>query len=46
MVQKEYFFLLILKKGIFGVIKVVDGNERAIPSLIYNLFKKFKIMNK
>ena len=35
-----------LKKGLSGVIKIVDGNERAIPYLIYNLFKKFKIMNK
>ena len=34
-----------LKKGISGVIKVVDGNERAIPAVTYNIFKKFKIMN-
>ncbi len=34
-----------LRKGIVGVIKIVDGNERAIPSLVYNLFKKFSIMN-
>ncbi len=39
------FLFTDLKKGIVGVIKVVDGNERAIPSVIYNLFKKFKIMN-
>ena len=35
-----------LPKGIFGVLKVVDGNERALPSAIYSLFKKFKILNK
>ena len=34
-----------LKKEISGVIKVSDGNERAIPSLIFNIFKKFKVMN-
>ena len=40
------FLFLHLKKGIFGVLKVVDGNERALPSSIYTLFKKFKILNK
>jgi len=39
------FLFIDLKKGIVGVIKVVDGNERAIPSITYNLFKKFKNMN-
>tara|TARA_B100002052_G_scaffold223769_1_gene205873 strand:+ start:154 stop:1146 length:993 start_codon:yes stop_codon:yes gene_type:complete len=39
------FLFTNLEKGIAGIIKVVDGNERAIPSVIYNLFKKFKIMN-
>ena len=34
-----------LKKEIIGVIKVVDGNERAIPAVLYKLFNKFKIMN-
>jgi len=34
-----------LNKGIAGVIKVADGNERAIPPIVYNIFKKFKIMN-
>ena len=32
-------------KDLVGIIKIVDGNERAIPSIIYNLFKKLKIMN-
>ena len=35
-----------LKKGISGVVKVTDGNERAIPITIMNIFKKLKIMNK
>lgn len=39
------FLFTELKKSITGVIKIVDGNERAIPSLIYNLFKKLNIMN-
>ena len=34
-----------LKKGIAGVIKVEDGNERALPSIVYNLFNKFKILS-
>ena len=33
-------------KGISGVVKVTDGNERAIPITIINIFKKLKIMNK
>lgn len=40
------FLFLHLKKEIFGIFKVVDGNERALPSAIYTLFKKFKILNK
>ncbi len=40
------FLFVDLNKKIVGVIKVADGNERALPSIIYNLFKKFKIMNK
>ena len=35
-----------LKKGISGVVKVTDGNERAIPITIINIFKKLKLMNK
>ncbi len=40
------FLFTDLKKGLSGVIKIVDGNERAVPNLIFNLFKKFKIMDK
>ena len=40
------FLFTDLNKGLSGVIKIVDGNERAIPYLIFNLFKKLKIMNK
>ncbi len=39
------FLFVDLKKGITGAIKVIDGNERAIPPLIYKLFKKFNIMD-
>ena len=39
------FLFTDLKNGIAGVIKVIDGNERAIPSVCYELFKKFKILN-
>ncbi len=39
------FLFVDLNKEISGVIKIVDGNERAIPSVVYNIFKKFKIMN-
>jgi len=39
------FLFLHLKKGIFGILKVVDGNERALPSAVYNLCKKFNILN-
>ena len=27
------------------VIKNIDGNERAIPALIYKIFRRFKIMS-
>ena len=40
------FLFLHLKKGIFGILKVVDGNERALSSAVYSLCKKFKILNK
>ena len=33
------------KKKIGGVIKVKDGNERAIPSIANQIFKKLKILN-
>lgn len=39
------FLFLHLQKGIFGILKVNDGNERALPSAIYSLCKKFKILN-
>ena len=39
------FLFVSLKKRISGIIKVSDGNERAIPSIIYNIFKKFQIMS-
>ena len=34
------------KKKIGGIIKVEDGNERAIPSIANEIFKKLKILNK
>ena len=39
------FLFVHFKKGISGVIKVRDGNERAIPITIINIFKKLKLMN-
>ena len=39
------FLFIDLKKEISGVIKINDGNERAIPSVIFTFFKKLKIMN-
>tara|TARA_Y100001970_G_scaffold9137_1_gene10642 strand:- start:27944 stop:28960 length:1017 start_codon:yes stop_codon:yes gene_type:complete len=35
-----------LEKKIVGVIKVKDGNERALPSVVQYIFKKLKILNK
>ena len=40
------FLFIHLKKGVFGILKVKDGNERALPSAIYALMKKFRILNK
>ncbi len=40
------FLFVHLKKGIFGILKVKDGNERALPSAMHTLMKKFKILNK
>ena len=40
------FLFLHLEKGIFGILKVVDGNERALSSAIYSLSKKFNLLNK
>jgi len=39
------FLFINLEVGITGIIKVEDGNERALPSVIYSIFKKYKIMN-
>ena len=39
------FLFAHLKKGISGVIKVTDGNERAIPITVINIFKKLKIFS-
>ena len=40
------FLFAHLKKGISGVVKITDGNERAIPITLINIFKKLKLMNK
>ena len=40
------FLFIHLKKGIFGVLKVTDGNERVLPSAVYTLCKKFNLLNK
>ena len=40
------FLFIHLKKGLFGVFKVIDGNERALPSAVFEVFKKFKIFDK
>ncbi len=43
----EGIFLFVdFQKEISGVIKIADGNERAIPISILNIFKKFKVMSK
>ena len=40
------FLFAHIKKGLYGVLKVTDGNERALPSAIFEIFKKFNILNK
>ena len=40
------FLFVDIQKEISGVIKITDGNERAIPITILNIFKKFKVMSK
>ena len=40
------FLFIHLKKGIFGVLKVIDGNERVLPSAVCALFEKLKIIEK
>ena len=40
------FLFIDIQKEISGVIKITDGNERAIPITLLNIFEKLKIMNK
>ncbi len=40
------FLFVDFQNEISGVIKITDGNERAIPIAILNIFKKFKVMSK
>ena len=40
------FLFIHLKKGIFGILKVKDGNERVLPSAVHTLFTKFNILDK
>ena len=40
------FLFIHLKKGIFGVLKVIDGNERVLSSAVCALFEKLKIIGK
>ncbi len=40
------FLFVDFQKEISGIIKITDGNERAIPIAILNIFKKFKVMSK
>ena len=40
------FLFVDFQNEISGVIKITDGNERAVPIAIINIFKKFKIMSK
>ena len=39
------FLFVDIQKEISGVIKITDGNERAIPITIINILKKLRIMN-
>ena len=40
------FLFVDIQKEISGVIKITDGNERAIPIVIKNILKKLKIINR
>ena len=40
------FLFVDFQNEISGVIKITDGNERAIPIAILNIFKKFQVMSK
>ena len=39
------FLFIDIQKEISGVIKITDGNERAIPIILLSIFKKLKILN-
>ena len=40
------FLFIDIQKEISGVVKITDGNERAIPISILNIFKKLKVMSR
>jgi len=40
------FLFIDIHKEISGVVKITDGNERAIPISILNIFKKLKVMTR
>ena len=40
------FLFIDIQKEISGVVKITDGNERAIPIFIINIFKKLKVMSR
>ena len=39
-------FIYSFKKRYFGILKVIDGNERVLPSTVCALFEKLKIIGK
>ncbi len=39
------FLFADLANKIVGVIKITDGNERALPSILYKIFKRFKMIS-
>ena len=40
------FLFIDIHKEISGVVKITDGNERAIPISILNIFRKLKVMTR
>ena len=40
------FLFIDIHNEISGVVKITDGNERAIPISILNIFKKLKVMTR
>ena len=40
------FLFIDIHNEISGVVKITDGNERAIPISIINIFKKLKVMTR